>query len=52
MTGIFVEGADVTDHVRRRRRQRCAFSEEQLRLATEAAEVGSWDVDLVTDSCC
>ena len=25
-------------------------SEEQLRLATEAAEVGFWDVDLVTDT--
>jgi PAS domain S-box-containing protein len=25
-------------------------SEEQLRLATEAAEVGLWDVDLVTDT--
>jgi PAS domain S-box-containing protein len=29
---------------------RALKSEEQLRLATEAAEIGSWDVDKVTDT--
>ncbi|MFC5554117.1 PAS domain S-box protein, partial [Methylobacterium iners] len=28
---------------------RLAFSEESLRLATEAAEIGTWDLDLFTD---
>ena len=28
---------------------RLTFSEESLRLATEAAEVGTWDLDLTTD---
>jgi PAS domain S-box-containing protein len=30
-------------------RERLAFSEEALRLATEAAEIGTWDLDLFTD---
>lgn len=44
ITGIFVEGVDVT----RRTLSDAARlnSEEQLRLATDAAEVGLWDVDV------
>jgi PAS domain S-box-containing protein len=30
-------------------RARIQFSEESLRLATEAAEIGTWDLDLTTD---
>jgi PAS domain S-box-containing protein len=39
---------DVTDQ--RAAQQAVRASEEQLRLATEAAEVGLWDVDVVTDT--
>ena len=48
VTGIFVVGTDVTE--RNRALRSLEFSEEQLRLATEAAEVGFWDVDLVNDT--
>jgi PAS domain S-box-containing protein len=34
---------------RRIDRERLAFSEESLRLATEAAEIGTWDFNLLTD---
>ena len=44
--GVFIEGSDVTDRVRGEAALR--RSEEQLRLATEAAEVGLWDVDGMT----
>ena len=44
--GVFIEGSDVTDRVRAEQALRA--SEEQLRLATEAAEVGLWDVDGIT----
>ncbi len=44
--GVFIEGSDVTDRVRAEEALR--RSEEQLRLATDAAEVGLWDVDGVT----
>jgi PAS domain S-box-containing protein len=40
--------ADVTDQ--RAAEQALRHSEEQLRLATDAAEVGLWDVDHVTDT--
>jgi len=40
--------ADVTEQ--REAERALKRSEEQLRLATEAAEVGLWDVDLVTDT--
>ena len=40
--------ADVTDQ--RAAEQALRRSEEQLRLATDAAEVGLWDVDVVTDT--
>jgi PAS domain S-box-containing protein len=48
ITGIFCEGHDVTEP--RRATAALRESEEQLRLATEAAEVGLWDLDLVHDS--
>lgn len=48
VTGIFVVGSDVTD--RHRALRALEFSEEQLRLATEAAEIGFWDVDLVNET--
>jgi PAS domain S-box-containing protein len=53
----FIDGAfvgyigsciDVTDQ--RAAARALSESEEQLRLATEAAEVGLWDADLVTDT--
>ncbi|HEY9234499.1 MAG TPA: HWE histidine kinase domain-containing protein [Phenylobacterium sp.] len=48
VTGIFCEGFDVTEAI-------CATkalrdSEEQLRLASEAAEVGFWDLDVPSDT--
>ena len=43
VTGIFVEGTDVTDQMRALEGQR--ESEDRLRLATEAAAVGTWDYD-------
>jgi PAS domain S-box-containing protein len=48
VSGIFCEGYDVTESfvAQAALRER----EEQLRLATDAAEVGLWDVDLVTDT--
>lgn len=55
VVGIFVEGVDVTARVRneqalRKSETQLREREEQLRLATEAAEVGFWDVDMVADS--
>ena len=69
VTGIFVEGVDVTDRTlaeaalhesearfrdiaeaQRTAARALSESEEQLRLATEAAEVGLWDLDMVTDT--
>ena len=47
VTGIFIDGSDVTDRVHAE--QRLALSEESLRLATEMAEIGTWDLDLCTD---
>ena len=41
-------GIDVTDQ--RESTRLLQRSEEQLRLATEAAEVGLWDVDMVSDT--
>ena len=48
VTGILCEGFDLTEShaVEEALRHR----EEQLRLATDAAEIGLWDVDLVTDT--
>ena len=55
VTGIFVEGVDVTNRTLAGRALNAVqagllTSEEQLRLATDAAEVGLWDVDLLTDT--
>lgn len=55
VTGIFVEGVDVTDRTLASQALSAAqaklrSSEEQLRLATDAAEVGLWDADLLTDT--
>jgi PAS domain S-box-containing protein len=55
VTGIFVEGVDVTERTLVTRALSAVQagllrSEEQLRLATEAAEVGLWDVDMLTDT--
>ena len=47
VSGIFVEGVDVTE--RRAVEHRLSLKEEQLRLATDAAEIGLWDVDLVAN---
>ncbi|MES2888353.1 MAG: ATP-binding protein [Pseudomonadota bacterium] len=48
VTGIFCEGQDVTEQFE----AQCSLreKEEQLRLATEAADVGLWDVDLVSET--
>jgi PAS domain S-box-containing protein len=48
VTGIFVEGYEVTDRVAAQSALRAR--EEQLRLATEAAEIGLWDVDNTNDT--
>jgi PAS domain S-box-containing protein len=45
---VFLDGSDVTDRVRAE--ERLLLSTESLRLATEAAEVGIWDLDLATDT--
>jgi PAS domain S-box-containing protein len=47
VTGIFCEGFDATEQHSFGRA--LLHSEEQLRLATEAAEIGLWDVDTVAD---
>ena len=48
VNGIFVEGVDVTSRTLSEEARR--DSEEQLRLATDAAEIGLWDVDVGSDS--
>jgi PAS domain S-box-containing protein len=40
---------DVGESEWRRAQERLALSEESLRLTTEAAEIGIWDLDLETD---
>ena len=47
IAGIFCEGYDTTEQYTVG--QALRHSEEQLRLSTEAAEIGLWDVDLVAD---
>jgi len=39
---------DISD--RRRAQERLVLSEESLRLTTQAAEIGTWDLDLTTDT--
>jgi PAS domain S-box-containing protein len=48
VTGVFVEGVDVTGRVIADAALK--ESEQQLRLATDAAEVGLWDLDIGTDT--
>jgi PAS domain S-box-containing protein len=53
--GVFCSGYDVTEAHRAQQQllesqARLRESEEQLRLATEAAEIGLWDVDVASDS--
>jgi PAS domain S-box-containing protein len=43
VTGVFVEGTDVTD--RHAAEAALNFSRESMELATEAAEIGTWDLD-------
>ena len=43
--GIFVGGHDITAH--KAAEARSLLNEESLRLTTEAAETGTWDLDLV-----
>ena len=47
VTGVFAEGHDVTEQVQSQ--AQLALNEESLRLATSAAGVGIWDLDLTTD---
>ncbi len=46
--GIFVGGHDITAH--KAAEARSLLNEESLRLTTEAAETGTWDLDLVRDA--
>jgi PAS domain S-box-containing protein len=51
--GILIVATDVTEDVRARRKAEALAltlraSEERLQLALDAADMGSWDVDLVT----
>jgi PAS domain S-box-containing protein len=48
VTGILVQGYEVTGRVAAQ--VALHANEEQLRLATEAAEIGLWDVDIVNDT--
>ena len=48
VVGIFVGGYEVTDRIRGEAALR--ESEAQLRLATEAGEIGFWDVDVISDT--
>jgi PAS domain S-box-containing protein len=48
VTGIFCEGFDVTEQ--RAVEEALRHREEQLRLATDAAEIGLWDFDTRTDT--
>ncbi|HMI20397.1 MAG TPA: PAS domain S-box protein [Sphingomonas sp.] len=47
VTGIFVEGSDVSD--RARVEAQLELSESTLGLAAEMAEIGTWDLDLVSN---
>jgi PAS domain S-box-containing protein len=44
VTGVFIEGIDVTE--RHRAEEALLTSRESLELATEAAEIGTWDADV------
>jgi PAS domain S-box-containing protein len=47
VTGIFVEGSDVTE--RARVEAQLELSESTLGLAVEMAEIGTWDLDLISN---
>lgn len=47
ITGIFAEGHDVTKQIQGQ--AQLAFNEESIRLATSAADVGIWDLDLTSE---
>src|SRR5579863_8472487 len=51
---IMATAPDITERdemAERLRQERLLFArEEQLRLATEAAEIGLWDVDVIADT--
>jgi PAS domain S-box-containing protein len=49
LTALEGENAALTAE-RRINQKRLEFSEQSLRLATEAAEIGTWDLDLFTDT--
>jgi len=46
LDGFYVHVEDITD--RRLAEERLRASEERLRLAAEAAQIGTWDLDLTT----
>lgn len=48
VTGVFVAGVDVTERIQTE--TALALREEQLRLATEASDIGLWDVDPIADT--
>ncbi|MCK1302060.1 MULTISPECIES: GAF domain-containing protein [unclassified Bradyrhizobium] len=47
ITGIFAEGHDVTKQIQGQ--AQLAINEESIRLATSAADVGIWDLDLTSE---
>ncbi|WP_204165392.1 PAS domain-containing protein [Methylobacterium sp. 17Sr1-1] len=47
---VIWDGLHLDDTARRRAEERLRESEARLRLATEAAEIGLWDVDVVGDT--
>ncbi len=48
-SALRLAGISLDTTARRNAELRLQLSEESLRLATDAAEVGTWDLDLVTD---
>jgi PAS domain S-box-containing protein len=48
VTAVFVEGSDVTDRVRAE--EELALSQNTLALALDMAEIGTWDLDLASDT--
>ncbi len=47
---VIWDGLHIDDSARRRAEEQLRESETRLRLATEAAEVGLWDLDVATDT--
>ena len=48
--GLVWDGLHLDDTVRHRTEEQLRESERRLRLATESAEIGLWDVDVVADT--